>query len=111
MTGTESSLPAWRRSTFAIAACGSILMWAALTWSALAWLGWIAPVPWLMLVEARELSGRRPYLALYLAGLVFWLATIHWLRLPHPALYLGWFALSAYLAIYLPVFVGIARVA
>ena len=42
---------------------------------------------------------------------MFWLATIHWLRLPHPALYLGWFALSAYLAIYLPVFVGLSRVA
>jgi len=111
MSGTGSTIPAWRRSTFAGAVVGSVLMWAALTWPALGWLGWVAPVPWLMLVEARELPGRRPYWALYLAGLVFWLATIHWLRLPHPALYLGWFALSAYLAIYLPVFVGIARVA
>ena len=42
---------------------------------------------------------------------MFWLLTIHWLRLPHPALYLGWLALSAYLAIYLPVFVGLSRVA
>jgi apolipoprotein N-acyltransferase len=111
MSGTESTLPVWRRSTFAIAVVGSLLMWAALTWPALGWLGWIAPVPWLMLVEVRELPGRRPYRALYLAGLVFWLTTIHWLRLPHPALYLGWLALSAYLAIYLPVFVAIARVA
>lgn len=111
MSGTDFTLPAWRRSTFAIAVVGSLLMWAALTWPVLGWLGWVAPVPWLMLVEARDLPGRRPYRALYLAGLVFWLATLHWLRLPHPALYLGWFALAGYLSIYLPVFVAVARVA
>ena len=38
-----------------------------------------------------------------------WLATIHWLRLPHPATSLGWVCLSAYLAVYLPVFVWSAR--
>jgi apolipoprotein N-acyltransferase len=48
---------------------------------------------------------------LYLAGYAFWLATIHWLRLPHPLVYLGWLALSAYLAVYLPLFVGLSRVA
>ena len=58
-----------------------------------------------------HLPGRRPYRALCLAGFVFWLMAIHWLRLPHPAVYLGWFALSAYLAVYLPVFVGLSRVA
>jgi apolipoprotein N-acyltransferase len=111
MSSSAFRLPAWRRSTFAIAMIGSFLMWAALTWPALGWLGWIAPVPWLLLIQAGELPGRRPYCALYLAGLLFWLATIHWLRLPHPALYLGWLALSAYLAIYLPVFVALSRVA
>ena len=111
MSGSAISVPAWRRSTFAIAVAGSLLLWVALTWPALSWLAWIAPVPWLLLIQADELPGRRPYPALYLAGLVFWLATLHWLRLPHPALYLGWFALAAYLAIYLPVFVGLTRVA
>jgi apolipoprotein N-acyltransferase len=77
----------------------------------LGWLAWIAPVPWLLLVRADTLPGRRPYRALYLAGLAFWLATLQWVRLPDPWLYLGWFALSAYLAIYLPIFVGLARIA
>jgi apolipoprotein N-acyltransferase len=62
-------------------------------------------------VRAEKLPGRRPYGALWLAGFAFWLATVQWLRLPHPAVYLGWLALSAYLACYLPVFVGLARVA
>ncbi len=106
-------LPAmpWYRSTFFVALVGALLLWAALPPLALGWLGWIAPVPWLWLIAEHSLAGRRPYRTLYLAGLVFWLLTIHWLRLPHPAVYLGWFALSAYLAVYLPIFVALSRVA
>lgn len=101
----------WYRSTLAVALVGSALMWAALPPLAVGWLGWIAPVPWLALVRREALCGRRPYLSLWLAGFAFWLAAIHWLRLPHPAVYLGWLALSAYLGVYLPVFVGLSRVA
>ena len=85
-------------------------MWAAQPPLALGWLGWVAPVPWLWLVRKDTLSGRRPYWTLWFAALVFWMAALHWLRLPHPAVYLGWFALSAYLSIYLPLFVGLSRV-
>ncbi len=101
----------WLRSTFGIALVGSLLYWAALPPLALGPLGWIAPVPWLLLVRAEAMPGRRPYRALWLAGLVLWLSALHWLRLPHPATSLGWVALSAYLACYLPVFVGLSRVA
>jgi apolipoprotein N-acyltransferase len=108
------SVPAsrpWYRSTLAIALVGSFLLWAALPPLSLGWLGWAAPVLWLLLVRGETLPGRRPYRALYLAGLAFWLAAIHWLRLPHPLVYFGWLALSAYLACYLPAFVGLSRVA
>jgi len=57
------------------------------------------------------LPGRRPYAALWVVGFLFWLAAIHWLRLPHWATSIGWVALSGYLAFYLPVFVGLTRVA
>jgi apolipoprotein N-acyltransferase len=110
MSSPAPKPPVWR-STFVVALAGSALMWAALPPLALGWLGWIAPVPWLLLVRAGDLPGRRPYLQLYLAGLLFWLVTIHWIRLPHPLLHIGWIALSAYLAIYLPLFVGLSRVA
>src|SRR5690606_15763615 len=41
----------------------------------------------------------------------FWLAMLQGIRLAHPALYAGWIALSWYLAFYLPVFIGLSRVA
>ncbi|MEX2316300.1 MAG: apolipoprotein N-acyltransferase [Pirellulales bacterium] len=105
-----TSLP-WYRSTLIVALVGSLFLWAALPPLALGWLGWLAPVPWLLLVRGETLPGRRPYRSLYFAGFAFWLAAIHWLRLPHPLVYFGWLALSAYLACYLPVFVGLSRVA
>ena len=72
-------------------------------------LAWLAPAPWVALVAAPVLSGRRPWGVLWAAGFLHWLATIHWLRLPHPATSIGWIALSAYLACYLPAFVWLAR--
>ncbi|MCI0333784.1 MAG: apolipoprotein N-acyltransferase [Planctomycetes bacterium] len=101
----------WYRSTLPTALIGSLLLWAALPPLSLGWLGWIAPIPWLLLIQKESLPGRRPYGALYLAGFAFWMMSIHWLRLPHPATSLGWIALSGYLAFYLPVFVGLSRVA
>ena len=49
MQSTETE--PWYRSTLAIALAGSVLMWAAQPPLALGWLGWIAPVPWLLLVR------------------------------------------------------------
>ena len=57
------------------------------------------------------MPGRRPYAVLTLAGFAFWMGALHWLRLPHWATSFGWVALSLYFALYLPAFVGIARVA
>ena len=51
------------------------------------------------------------YRALWLVGFIFWLAAVHYLRLPHWTTGFGWVALAFYLAFYLPVFIGLARVA
>ena len=74
-------------------------------------LAWIAPIWWLLLARRRELPGRRPYLVLWLVGFLFWLAAVCWLAIPNPYTAMGWVALSFYLAFYLPVFVGLTRVA
>jgi len=97
---------------------GHALLGAAVLWMALPPLGrwlwplaWVAPVWWILLIRPEQLAGRRPYRALALAGFLFWMAALHWLRLPHWATSFGWIALSLYFAFYLPVFVGLSRVA
>ena len=97
--------------TLALGLAGSLLLWAAFPPLNLPWLAWIAPVPWLWLVREPRLAGRLPYVALWLAGFVHWLLMLEGIRLAHPALYAGWIALAAYLGVYLPVFVGLSRVA
>jgi apolipoprotein N-acyltransferase len=90
---------------------GAVLLWAAfppLDWPLLAW---VAPLPWLWLARLPALPGWRPYLVLWLAGSLHWLLMLQGIRLAHPALYGGWLALSIYLGIYLPLFVGLTRVA
>ena len=97
-------------STVVPAVVGSLLCWLAFPpvgWSHLAW---VSLVPWLLLVSREKLPGRRPYRALWLGGFVFWLLAVHWIRLPHPLNYLAWLVLAAYLGVYLPTFVAIARV-
>ena len=130
---TKARLARWYRSPLGYGLTGGFFYWASLPWalfpllSKTLWpLGWIAPVWWVVLVRRDTLmlsdppdesTGRvrrffrRPYVQLWLAGFIFWLATIHWLRLPHPATYLGWISLCFYLGFYLPIFVGVSRVA
>ena len=99
------------RSPFGYGLAGGVFLWASLPpleWNSLAW---VAPIWWILLIRKSELPGRRPYAQLWCAGFLFWMAELHFLRLPHPATSLGWVALSLYLAFYLPVFVACSRVA
>jgi apolipoprotein N-acyltransferase len=89
---------------------GSLLLWLAVPPWEWYWIAWIAPVPWLTLIRSETLPGRRPYRSLWLAGIIFWLLAVHWIRLPHPLNYLAWGALAGYLGVYLPTFVLLSRV-
>ncbi|MFV2066780.1 MAG: apolipoprotein N-acyltransferase [Pirellulales bacterium] len=100
-----------RESTLLPALLGSLLLWMAYPPCGLWPLAWIAPTAWLGLISRPSLPGRRPYRNIYLAGALFWLLTLHWLRLPHRATFVGWFALAGYLAVYLPAFVAFSRMA
>src|SRR5436190_2117975 len=98
-------------ATLVLGLAGTVLLWAAFPPLNLPWLAWLAPVPWLWLVRWPRLPGWRPYVLLWLAGAVHWLLMLEGIRLAHPALYAGWIALSVYLGVYLPIFVGLTRVA
>ena len=100
-----------RFPVFSGALCSGLLLWAAFPPWGLWPLAWIAPVGWLGLVRRPALPGRHPYLVIWLAGWWHWAAVLQGIRLAHPALYLGWLSLSAYLAVYPSIFVGLTRVA
>ncbi|MEX0866662.1 MAG: apolipoprotein N-acyltransferase [Pirellulales bacterium] len=114
----------WYLSTLALGVAGSVLLWAALP--KLSWwpLAWIAPVPWLLLIRRETLCGIQPdvlpnrvhfvghpYALIFKSGLLFWLAALWWLTLPHWTGYFGWMLLSLYLAFYVTAFIWLSRVA
>jgi apolipoprotein N-acyltransferase len=113
IAGIEPAAPSGPyHSTLAPAVLGSLLLFLAFPPAGLWPLAWLAPVAWVHLIRREELPGKRPYRSLWLAGACFWLSVLYWLCLPYPPVsWIGWLALSGYLACYLPAFVGLSRVA
>lgn len=98
-----------RYKTFLVGALSMALLWLAFPPVGLSWLGWFALCPMIWLIESKTLAGRRPYRQLFFAGLFFWLSVFYFIPIPHPALWLGWLTVSAYMAIYTPLSVVFAR--
>jgi apolipoprotein N-acyltransferase len=101
----------FKSQTLLLGAVGALLLYAALPPLDLWPLAWIAPVPWILLIRQKELVGPKPYFALWLVGFGLWLATLHWIRLPFWALYFCWPLLAGYFAFYVPVLIGLCRIA
>ena len=59
--------------------------------------------------QSPEAPQRAQWLAIWFAGFAFWLLSLQGLRHAHSMMFLGWFALSGYLALYWIVFVYCAR--
>lgn len=97
------------RSCWWLALGGAATMAASQPPLDLWWLAWVAAVPWLWLARQCRPFHRREWLALWCGGGLFWLAVLHWLRLPHPATSIGWVVLSAYLAGFVPFWVAATR--
>ncbi len=95
---------------FLLALSTFVLWWLANAPFEFASLAWLAPMPLMLIVFPKSISSfAKPLTKVYWASLLFWLATFYFLPYPHPVLIIGWFALSAYLAIYAPLFVVCAR--
>ena len=105
-----SELPATPYSTWLIALASALAVWLALPPANLWPLAWVATLGWCWLIAAPKIPARRPYRLLYVVGLLQWLLVIHWIRLPHWSAQFGWIVLAGYLAIYIPLFVGLSRV-
>ena len=109
--GFSSPQPRIALKALALGLVGGVLLWAAFPPLNLPWLAWIAPVAWLWLARQARALHWGSYFALWVAGFAHWLLMLEGIRLAHPALYAGWITLAAYVGIYLPVFVGLTRVA
>jgi len=95
---------------FFLALATFVLLWLAYPPFEFAPLAWLALVPLMLVVFPKSLPARLKVLRkTYFAAVLFWLATFYFLPYPHPVLFIGWFALSAYLALYTPLFVACAR--
>jgi apolipoprotein N-acyltransferase len=98
------------RVTLGLGLGGALLCYLAHPPAGLSLLAWVGPVPWLLLAQLPRLPGRRPYLAVWIAGMAYWAATIQWIRLPHWANHFGLVFLALYLGAYLPAFIALTRV-
>ena len=93
---------------FALVSC--FLLWLSMPGPGrgIWWLAWIAMVPMIWLVHSPALP-HKLLRQVWVASLLFWLVMLHFVRLPIWLLWFGWFALSAYLSVYGPLFVSISR--
>ena len=95
---------------FTTAVFSLLILWFSFPPVGLAWLAWLAPIPLIWLVQTETLPGRRPYWQLWFAGLIYWLGTFYFIPIPFPqVLWIGWIAVSTYMACYTPMFIGVAR--
>lgn len=104
------------RRCLAVAFIYALLRWAAQPPFSLGILSFAAIVPLLILVDSGKQTqaespriGKRAYQAIWLGGFLFWMVSLQGIRYAHPTLYLGWIALSAYLAIYAVLFVWLLK--
>ena len=113
-TGQSIDIPSKRGShpwqVLGVTIIGSLLLWLAFPPVGLWPLGWIATVPFMLLVATPSLTGRRPYRQIWLGGFLYWLGTFYFIPIPHWALWAGWLVVSFYLSLYLPLFIFAARV-
>lgn len=102
------SAPAPVRGAVVCSLMTTVLLWGSFTPLDWGWLGWIALAPMILLVRL-DRPTRFMYPVLYVSGLVWSLATLQWMRLGDPAMYIAWAALAVYVAMYFPVSVAISR--
>ena len=96
------------RSAALLTAASLMLLYLCFTPVECAPLAWIALVPLCQLLRLKSLP-RLCYTVMWAVGFAWATATLQWMRLGHPAMYLALAALAAYVGLYIPAFVWITR--
>ena len=92
----------------AAALVSSGLLWLSYFPVNCGWLGWIALVPLLFLVQS-TVRPWRIYLAAWISGLAFYWPVLQWLRVADPMMYYTWGALATYCSLYVPLAIWLVR--
>lgn len=107
--GAPSTKHAWFSSVFFWASLGALFYWISLPPLRMPWAAYLAAACWIHVVSRDQQYQRRDYARFWLIGCVMWLALLQGIRLAFWPLYAGWVALSLYVAVYLPLFIYLAR--
>ena len=98
------------RGAWLLGGLTAAMLWASfmpLDWGPLAW---VALLPLLLLVRIPRRT-KWMYVAVGVSGVAWMICCLQWMRLGHATMYPAWFLLGTYCGLYLPLFVGISRIA
>ncbi|MSR30036.1 MAG: apolipoprotein N-acyltransferase [Gemmataceae bacterium] len=84
-----------------------LLYWSFFPLS-LGWLGWIALVPWLWMIQQPIRPGIL-YLTSWFCGLIFFIPALQWMRVADPMMYFTWIGLALYCSLYFPLALFLLR--
>ena len=91
-----------------LAGVSGVLLWACFHPLNLGWLAWVALVPLLPLVRATG-RPRLIYGSAWLAGLIFFVPALQWMRVADDRMYATWLLLALYCSLYFPVAIWLLR--
>lgn len=103
---------AWVRaacSPWGLALFGAALYWLSLPPAKQPWAAYVACGLWVAIIARDTAPTRGEYWRIWWVSTAMWLALLQGIRLASWPLYFGWVALSLYAAVYLPLFIGMAR--
>ncbi len=105
--------PRWWHNPLLMTLASGGLLWAAFPPLGITQLAWVALVPALLLVQRKDnpASRFRWYLLIWLGSSLHWLLLTQGIRLAHWSTHFAWIPLGLYLGIYMPLFIGLTRVA
>jgi apolipoprotein N-acyltransferase len=92
----------------ALAVTSAVLLWFSFPPVGWSWLAWVALAPLFLLVPSDRPSWS-VYFASWIGGLVFWVLSIQWVRLTDPTAWLAWLVMAAFLSLWWPGFLFLAR--
>ena len=104
---TETARPF--RKQIGLPVLAAILLWFAQAPFSIWPIAFLGLTPLISMIAREGSLKRGQWLALWMAGTLFWLVSLEGLRHAHSLMFLGWFALSAYLGLYWILFVYAAR--